>query len=84
MTLFLIINCQICIFIENYFFSCDSVWFLNGTQAISKYNETAKNVVNLYFVVYRYKQFGTDFLVTFYDPINIKYESFIDKIYRSY
>ena len=56
----------------NFYKSCDSIWLLNGTQSISKYNETAKNVVNISLVVYRYKQFGSDILVTFNDPTNIK------------
>nr|KAG5700353.1 hypothetical protein BaRGS_029605 [Batillaria attramentaria] len=39
---------------------------------VSKFNESAKNDVNLHMVLYRLPQFTTDILVTFNDPVNVK------------
>ncbi|XP_077390156.1 ran guanine nucleotide release factor-like isoform X4 [Festucalex cinctus] len=48
--------------------ACSSAWALTGTQCVSKYNETATNLVTLHLCVFRLPQFGTDLLVTFNDP----------------
>ena len=39
---------------------------------MSKYKEHAKNLVDLHMVLFRYKDFKTDILITFNDPIIIK------------
>ncbi|XP_051930243.1 ran guanine nucleotide release factor [Hippocampus zosterae] len=51
--------------------ACSSAWALTGTQYVSKYNETARNLVRLHLGVFRLPQFGTDVLVTFNDPQSI-------------
>ncbi len=48
---------------------------MNGEHFISKYKETEKNLVNLHLVLFRYKQFSTDILLTFNDPIYINPQS---------
>ncbi|CAF0751837.1 unnamed protein product [Brachionus calyciflorus] len=55
--------------------NCDSVYYLNGEHFMSKYKETAKNLIDLHFAVFRFKNFKTDILVTFNDPLIINPES---------
>ncbi|KAG9281496.1 ran guanine nucleotide release factor [Astyanax mexicanus] len=50
---------------------CSSAWILTGTQIISKFNEEAKNTVNMYLCVMRLPQFTTDILLTFNHPVTI-------------
>ncbi|KAG9351695.1 hypothetical protein JZ751_022946 [Albula glossodonta] len=50
---------------------CSSAFLLTGTQCISKFNEEAKNVVNIHLGLFRLPQFSTDILVTFNDPVSI-------------
>jgi hypothetical protein len=42
---------------------------------MSKYKETAKNLVDLHLVLFRFKQYSTDILITFNDPIYIDPQS---------
>lgn len=55
-----------------YYPSCDGVFYINGEHYVSKYKEQAKNLVELHIALFRYKNFETDILVTFNDPISIK------------
>ncbi|XP_048857433.1 ran guanine nucleotide release factor [Brienomyrus brachyistius] len=50
---------------------CSSAWLLTGTQQVSKFNEEARNTVNIHLGLFRLPQFATDILVTFNDPIII-------------
>lgn len=50
---------------------CSSAWLLSGAQLVSKFNEEAKNTVNIYLCLFRLPQFTTDILVTFNDPVCI-------------
>ncbi|KAI4887414.1 hypothetical protein NFI96_018880 [Prochilodus magdalenae] len=50
---------------------CSSAWLLSGAQFISKFNEEAKNIVNIHLGVFRLPQYTTDILITFNDPVNI-------------
>ncbi|XP_066517930.1 ran guanine nucleotide release factor [Hoplias malabaricus] len=50
---------------------CSSAWLLNGAQLVSKFNEEAKNTVNIHLCVFRLPQYTTDILVTFNNPVNI-------------
>ncbi|XP_030648606.1 ran guanine nucleotide release factor [Chanos chanos] len=50
---------------------CSSAWLLSGAQLISKFNEEAKNTVNIHLGLFRLPQFTTDILVTFNDPVSI-------------
>ncbi|KAJ8342975.1 hypothetical protein SKAU_G00329030 [Synaphobranchus kaupii] len=50
---------------------CSCAFFLTGTQRVSKFNEEAKNTVNIHLGLFRLPQFSTDILVTFNDPIRI-------------
>nr|XP_055057006.1 ran guanine nucleotide release factor isoform X2 [Misgurnus anguillicaudatus]XP_055057007.1 ran guanine nucleotide release factor isoform X2 [Misgurnus anguillicaudatus]XP_055057008.1 ran guanine nucleotide release factor isoform X2 [Misgurnus anguillicaudatus]XP_055057009.1 ran guanine nucleotide release factor isoform X2 [Misgurnus anguillicaudatus] len=50
---------------------CSSAWLLSGAQLVSKFNEQAKNTVNIYLCLFRLPQFTTDILVTFNDPVCI-------------
>jgi hypothetical protein len=52
--------------------SCDGVFYLNGQHYISKYKENAMNLVDIHIVVFRYKQFTTDIVFTFNNPVVIK------------
>ncbi|XP_036381178.1 ran guanine nucleotide release factor [Megalops cyprinoides] len=54
---------------------CSSAWLLTGTQHISKFNEEAKNTVNIHLGLFRLPQFSTDILVTFNDPVQINPQS---------
>ncbi|KAK7487968.1 hypothetical protein BaRGS_00020869 [Batillaria attramentaria] len=54
---------------------CSCAYWLMGQQRVSKFNESAKNDVNLHMVLYRLPQFTTDILVTFNDPVNVNPES---------
>ncbi|XP_018581720.1 ran guanine nucleotide release factor isoform X2 [Scleropages formosus] len=50
---------------------CSSAWMLSGTQLVSKFNEQAKNTLDVYLGLFRLPQFSTDILVTFNDPVSI-------------
>ncbi|XP_062400243.1 ran guanine nucleotide release factor-like [Sardina pilchardus] len=50
---------------------CASAWLLTGGQLVSKFNEEAKNTVNIHMCLFRLPQFSTDVLVTFNDPVII-------------
>ncbi|XP_063059428.1 ran guanine nucleotide release factor [Engraulis encrasicolus] len=50
---------------------CSSAWLLTGAQLVSKFNEEAKNTVNIHLCLFRLPQFSTDILVTFNDPVVI-------------
>ncbi|KAL6464144.1 hypothetical protein MHYP_G00285350 [Metynnis hypsauchen] len=50
---------------------CSSAWLLSGAQLISKFNEEAKNTVNIHLCLFRLPQYTTDILITFNDPVNI-------------
>nr|XP_006627500.1 PREDICTED: ran guanine nucleotide release factor [Lepisosteus oculatus] len=50
---------------------CSSAWLLAGTQLVSKFNEEAKNTVNIYLGLFRLPQHSTDIMVTFNDPVSI-------------
>ncbi|XP_069502307.1 ran guanine nucleotide release factor [Ambystoma mexicanum] len=47
---------------------CQSAWFLTGRQLVSKFNEEARNTVNIYMCLLRLPQFATEVLLTFNDP----------------
>ncbi|XP_048770167.2 ran guanine nucleotide release factor-like isoform X2 [Ostrea edulis] len=51
---------------------CDSAYYILGQQNISKFNEAAKNTVNMHIGLFRISSFTSDILVTFNNP------SFID------
>ncbi|XP_061104151.1 ran guanine nucleotide release factor [Conger conger] len=50
---------------------CSCAFLLTGTQRVSKFNEEAKNAVNVHLGLFRLPQFSTDILVTFNDPTSI-------------
>ncbi|XP_043095628.1 ran guanine nucleotide release factor [Puntigrus tetrazona] len=50
---------------------CSSAWLLSGAQLISKFNEEAKNTVNIHLCLFRLPQYTTDILLTFNDPVCI-------------
>ncbi|KAL2095239.1 hypothetical protein ACEWY4_009958 [Coilia grayii] len=50
---------------------CSSAWLLTGAQLVSKFNEEARNTVNIHLCLFRLPQFSTDILVTFNDPVII-------------
>ncbi|KAF5891141.1 ran guanine nucleotide release factor [Clarias magur] len=50
---------------------CSSAWILNGAQLISKFNEEAKNVVNIHLCLFRLPQYTTDIMITFNNPVSI-------------
>ncbi|XP_005999833.1 ran guanine nucleotide release factor [Latimeria chalumnae] len=47
---------------------CSSAWFLSGRQLVAKFNEQARNTVNVYLGLFRLPQYTTDILVTFNHP----------------
>ncbi|MCI4394124.1 hypothetical protein PGIGA_G00165250 [Pangasianodon gigas] len=51
---------------------CSSAWILTGAQLISKFNEEAKNIVNIHLCLFRLPQYSTDILITFNDPVSIR------------
>ncbi len=59
-------NSFICIY------SCDSAYLLDGIQLISKYNEEAKNTVQVHIAILRFKEYLSDILIIFNDPLAIK------------
>ncbi|XP_062903690.1 ran guanine nucleotide release factor isoform X1 [Mobula hypostoma] len=48
-----------------------SAWFLSGRQQVAKFNEQAKNTVNVHLALFRLRQYTTDILITFNDPTTI-------------
>ncbi|KAL3862021.1 hypothetical protein ACJMK2_008024 [Sinanodonta woodiana] len=50
---------------------CQSAWYILGEQNIAKFNETAKNTVQIHMGLFRLPDVTTDILVTLNDPINI-------------
>ncbi|XP_073696867.1 ran guanine nucleotide release factor [Garra rufa] len=50
---------------------CSSAWLLSGAQLVSKFNEEAKNTVDIHLCLFRLPQYTTDILVTFNNPVCI-------------
>ncbi|KAJ8266090.1 hypothetical protein GJAV_G00125760 [Gymnothorax javanicus] len=50
---------------------CSCAFLLSGIQRVSKFNEEAKNTVNVHLGLFRLPQYSTDILVTFNDPTSI-------------
>lgn len=50
---------------------CSSAWYVLGQQNIAKYNEAAKNQINIHMGLFRLPDFTTDILITFNDPVII-------------
>ncbi|RNA05363.1 Ran guanine nucleotide release factor [Brachionus plicatilis] len=55
--------------------NCEAVYYLNGEHYMSKFRETAKNLVEVHMAIFRFKDLKTDILITFNDPILINPES---------
>ncbi|XP_052286824.1 ran guanine nucleotide release factor-like isoform X2 [Dreissena polymorpha] len=53
----------------------ESCWYILGEQNISKFNEAAKNSVEIHMGLLRVPKYTTDILITFNDPINISLDS---------
>ncbi len=70
--LLLALNISILNSILNDVESCDTVCLLTAQHSISKYKETAKNLVNLHLALFRLNKYKTDILVTFNDTISIQ------------
>lgn len=51
---------------------CDNAYYILGQQNVSKFNEAAKNKVDMHIGLFRISKFTTDILVTFNNPSNIK------------
>ncbi|XP_023931500.1 ran guanine nucleotide release factor, partial [Lingula anatina] len=47
------------------------VWYLKGCQRVAKFNEDAKNTVEIHMALFRLPQFDSDILVTFNNPLEI-------------
>ena len=54
---------------------CESAYYLSGQQLISKFKETAKNVVNIHLALFRIPSKQTDIILTLNDPVNISPQS---------
>lgn len=54
---------------------CDNAYYILGQQNVSKFNEAAKNTVDMHIGLFRISKFTTDILVTFNNPSNINPES---------
>nr|AAI55965.1 Mog1 protein [Xenopus laevis] len=50
---------------------CTNAWLLTGHQLVAKFNEEARNTVNIHMALFRLPQHTTDLLVTFNDPAAI-------------
>lgn len=48
------------------------MYYLNGQQSVSKYKESARNLIDLHMALFRLKKFDTDILITFNDPLVIE------------
>lgn len=55
-----------------YISRCDNAYYILGQQNVSKFNEAAKNTVDMHISLFRISKFTTDILVTFNNPSNIK------------
>ena len=53
--------------------SCSAAYWLVGQQRVSKFKESARNEINIHMVLYRLPQFTTDILITFNDPVNVRW-----------
>jgi len=59
--------------IHQFRFSLNSAWYLMGRQQVSKYNEQAKNIINLHLCLLRLSgDLATDILISFNDPVFVK------------
>jgi len=54
---------------------CQSAFYLSGQQLVSKFNETARNLIHIHMGLLRLSQHGTDVLVVFNDPVDISAQS---------
>ncbi|ESO99532.1 hypothetical protein LOTGIDRAFT_213480 [Lottia gigantea] len=54
---------------------CTKAYYVLGQQKVAKFNETAKNLMNLHLGLFRLPQFSTDILITSNDPVIISPES---------
>ncbi|KAL5015095.1 hypothetical protein ScPMuIL_009365 [Solemya velum] len=50
---------------------CEHTLYMVGEQKVAKYNETAKNVIEIHLGLFRLPSFETDILVSFNNPVNI-------------
>ncbi|KAK3105056.1 hypothetical protein FSP39_016266 [Pinctada imbricata] len=50
---------------------CSAAYYIQGKQNVAKFNESAKNTVEIHMGLFRLPQFESDILVTFNDPVNI-------------
>ncbi|XP_065061246.1 ran guanine nucleotide release factor-like [Rhopilema esculentum] len=50
-------------------------WYLNGTQTVSKFNEEAGNIIQVYLALFRLPQFGTDLVITMNNPVQLSTQS---------
>lgn len=54
----------------------NSAWYLMGRQQVSKYNEQAKNIINLHLCLLRLSgDLATDILISFNDPVFVNAQS---------
>nr|XP_022343171.1 ran guanine nucleotide release factor-like [Crassostrea virginica] len=54
---------------------CDNAYYVLGQQNVSKFNEAAKNTVDMHIGLFRLSKFASDILVTFNNPTLINPES---------
>jgi len=54
---------------------CTSAHYVVGEQMVSKFNETARNVITVHMALLRLSQHDTDVIVTFNDPLHISAQS---------
>ena len=53
-------------------YRCDNAYYVLGQQNVSKFNEAAKNTVDMHIGLFRLSKFASDILVTFNNPTLIK------------
>ena len=53
---------------------CAGAYLLTARQQVAKFNEVAKNTLNVYMALFRVPEFETDILMTLNDPTNIRWE----------
>ena len=53
-------------------FRAHRAYYISGQQKIAKFNEAARNTVNIHMGVFRVPEFSTDIVVSFNDPVNIE------------
>ncbi|XP_061189607.1 ran guanine nucleotide release factor-like [Saccostrea echinata] len=54
---------------------CDNAYYVLGQQNVSKFNEAAKNTVDMHIGLFRISKFTSDILVTFNNPSSINPQS---------